>query len=183
MVQSSEGFFHDEADRVGLDVTSQILRAEIAPLPPWATRSLRLDADQEGVVLERLRFINGQAALYVTDYLLARYERAVLSLRDRDGSLFDRLREQAGTQVHGGRRIIEATYASDGVADALGVGPSTPLLLIESVSWSSRLEPFHCCRSWLRTDRLTVEIEVGRSPASGEPSGHPGRPRVWRPAK
>src|SRR5690348_10576667 len=29
MVQSSEGFFHDEADRVGLDVTSRILRAEI----------------------------------------------------------------------------------------------------------------------------------------------------------
>lgn len=174
MVQSSEGFFHDEADRVGLDVTSRILRAEIAPLPRWASRALGLDADGEGVVLERLRSLNGQAALYVTDYLLARYARAALSLRDRDGSLYDRLREQAGIEVHGGRRLIEATCASDGVAEALGVGPRTPLLLIESVSWSSRLEPFHCYRSWLRTDRLTVEIEVARSPADGAATGWPG---------
>jgi GntR family transcriptional regulator len=168
LVQSSEGFFHDEVGRVGLDVTSRVLRAELAPLPRWASQALMLDDDSEGAVLERLRFINGQVALHVTDYLLPRYEHAAVSLRDRDGSLYDRLREEAGVWVHGGRRIIEATCAGAGVAKLLEVGPRTPLLLIESVSWNARLEPFHCYQSWLRTDRLMIEIEVARSrPGSG----------------
>ncbi len=182
LVQSSEGFFHDEVGRAGLDVTSRILRAELAPLPRWASQALMLDDDSHGAVLERLRFINGEVALHVTDYLLARYEHAAASLRDRDGSLYDRLREEAGVWVHGGRRIIEASRASARVAKLLEVGPRTPLLLIESVSWNARLEPFHCYQSWLRTDRLTIEIEVARSAAAasavrGRADGRAGRER------
>jgi GntR family transcriptional regulator len=182
LVQSSEGFFHDEVGRFGLDVTSRILRAELAPLPRWASQALSLDDDSEGVVLERVRFINGQVALHVTDYLLSRYALAALSLRDRDGSLYDRLREEAGVWVHGGRRIIEATCATAGVAGLLEVGPRTPLLLIESVSWNGRLEPFHCYQSWLRTDRLTIEIEVARS-AAGAPRPAADAPRAPRSAR
>jgi GntR family transcriptional regulator len=169
LVQSSEGFFHDEVGRFGLDVTSRILRAELAPLPRWASQALKLDDNSQGAVLERLRFINGQVALHVTDYLLPRYEHAAVSLRNRDGSLYDRLREDAGVWVHGGRRVIEAAYATARVAKLLEVGPRTPLLLIESVSWNARLEPFHCYQSWLRTDRLTVEIEVARVAAGTSP--------------
>jgi GntR family transcriptional regulator len=182
LVQSSEGFFHDEVGRFGLDVTSRILRAELAPLPRWASQALSLADDSEGVVLERVRFINGQVALHVTDYLLSRYALAALSLRDRDGSLYDRLREEAGVWVHGGRRIIEATCATAGVAGLLEVGPRTPLLLIESVSWNARLEPFHCYQSWLRTDRLTIEIEVARS-AAGAPRSAADAPRAPRSAR
>jgi GntR family transcriptional regulator len=174
LVQSSEGFFHDELGRFGLDVTSRILRAELAPLPQWASQALMLDEGSQGAVLERLRFIAGQAALHVTDYLLPRYEHAALSLRDRNGSLYDRLREEAGVWVHGGRRIIEASCASSRVAKLLEVGPRTPLLLIESVSWNARLEPFHCYQVWLRTDRLAIEIEVARSAPGSSPADRHG---------
>jgi GntR family transcriptional regulator len=167
LVQSSEGFFHDEVGRVGANVTSRVLRAEAATLPSWATQALSLPDDAEGAVLERLRFIDGNAALHVTDYLPSVYGEAALSLQHRDGSLYDRLREVAGVAVHGGRRIIEATHAAGDIAKLLEVGPRTPLLLVESVSWDARLEPFHCYHSWVRTDRLPVEIEVTRSHPSG----------------
>jgi GntR family transcriptional regulator len=167
LVQSSEGFFHDEVGRGGLDVTSRVRRAELTRLPRWATQALSLHDDATGVVLERLRFINGNVALHVTDYLPSVHAAAALSLRDRPGSLYDRLREEAGVTVHGGRRIIEATHAAPEIADLLGVGPRTPLLLVESVSWDARFEPFHCYHSWVRTDRLPVEIEVTRSTANG----------------
>jgi GntR family transcriptional regulator len=165
LLQSSEGFFHDEVGRVGVNVTSQVLRAEIDALPRWATQALSLDDDTEGVVLERLRFIDGNAALHVTDYVLAQYAPAALSLAEREGSLYDRLREE-GVAVHGGRRIIEASSAAPNIAKLLGVGPRAPLLLIESVSWDERSRPFHCYHSWLRTDRIPIEIEVTRSQAN-----------------
>ena len=176
LVQSSEGFFHDEVGRFGLNVTSRVLRAELTALPRWATQALSLRDDAEGVVLERLRFIDGNVALHVTDYLPSAYAAAALSLQLRPGSLYDRLREEAGVTVHGGRRIIEATHAAADIAKLLGVGPRTPLLLVESVSWDARLEPFHCYHSWLRTDRLPVEIEVTRSHPNGAPLSAPAIP-------
>jgi GntR family transcriptional regulator len=173
LVQSSEGFFHDEVGRFGLNVTSRVLRAELTELPRWATQALSLPDDSEGVVLERLRFIDGNVALHVTDYLPSVYAAAALSLQLRPGSLYDRLREEAGVAVHGGRRIIEATRAAADIARLLEVGPRTPLLLVESVSWDVRLEPFHCYHSWVRTDRLPVEIEVTRSHPNGVPLSVP----------
>ena len=40
LLQSSEGFFHDEVDRRGRTVTSTILRAERGALPAWACKAL-----------------------------------------------------------------------------------------------------------------------------------------------
>jgi GntR family transcriptional regulator len=166
MLQSSEGFFHDEVGRFGVNVTSTILRAEVAPLPHWATEALNLPDGSDGVILERLRYIDGKVMLHVSDYLLPRYAHAALSLKDRDGSLYDRLATEAGVTVAGGRRILEATRAAENIAKLLDVGQRAPLLLIESVSWDDNQQPFHCYHSWLRTDRIPIEIEVTR-PQSG----------------
>jgi hypothetical protein len=45
LLQSSEGFFQDEVDRLGRTVTSQILRADRGPLPAWAYRAGAWDAE------------------------------------------------------------------------------------------------------------------------------------------
>ena len=166
LLQSSEGFFHDEVGRFGLNVTSTILRAETATLPHWASEALGLADGSQGVILERLRYIDGKVMLYVSDYLPGRYADAVLSLRDKDGSLYDRLAAQENVTVAGGRRILEATRAPETIAKHLEVGLRAPLLLIESVSWDATMEPFHCYHSWLRTDRIPIEIEVTRSPSN-----------------
>jgi GntR family transcriptional regulator len=167
LLQSPEGFFQGELSRFGLNVTSRVLRVEVAPLPDWASKALALPDNSDGVLLERLRFVEGDVALHVTDYLLPRYAAAVLSLQQRDGSLYDRLHEELGVSVHGGRRIIEARHTTAQIAKLLEVGPQAPLLLIESVSWDAEATPFHSYQSWLRTDRVQVEIEVARSPSSG----------------
>jgi GntR family transcriptional regulator len=163
LLQSSEGFFHDEVGRFGVNVTSTILRAEVAALPHWASEALRLPDGSDGVILERLRFIDGKVMLHVSDYLPPRYARAALSLKQRDGSLYDRLASEENVSVAGGRRILEANRAPQAIAKHLDVGQRAPLLLIESVSWGANLEPFHCYHSWLRTDRIPIEIEVTRT--------------------
>jgi DNA-binding GntR family transcriptional regulator len=45
----------------------------------------------------------------------------------------------------------------------LGVKSRTPLMFIESVSWDAELQPFHAFQSWLRTDRIRVEVQVTRT--------------------
>ena len=44
------------------------------------------------------------------------------------------------------------------------VPPRTPLLFVESVTWNGTGQSFDCYQTWLRTDRMKIEIEVVAGP-------------------
>jgi GntR family transcriptional regulator len=165
LLQSAEGFFHDEVDRFGRTVTSHVVRAEVALLPRFASEALAAVEGSDGVVMERLRSVDGKIALFVTDYLPESLADAALSLGPEE-SLYERLRDRAGVVVAGGRRVVEAVKAGRRLASLLEVDATTPLVYIESVAWDRNLMPFHCYRTWLRTDRIRIEIQVSSSPPS-----------------
>jgi GntR family transcriptional regulator len=164
LVQSQEGLFGDET-RLGRNVTSRILRREVTELPEWATTALELEPGTRGVVIERLRSVDAKLALVVTDCLPAALADTVLAL-DANDSLYARLEAEHHLTVAGGRRFLEALRAGTRLATLLGTDRGAPLAFIESVSWDADLRPFHCYRSWLRTDRLRVELQVS---GSGKP--------------
>jgi GntR family transcriptional regulator len=162
LVQSQEGFFHDEVFRLGRSVSSQILRRAVGPLPGWAAAGLELPDGSQGIVMERLRSVDGNLALAVTDCLPEHLAATVLAIDGTD-SLYQRLKEEHGLEVAGGRRFLEAVTAGEALGRMLAVEPGAPLVFIESVSWDSEMRPFHCYRSWLRTDRMRVEVQVSAS--------------------
>lgn len=174
LVQSQEGFFHDEVFRLGREVSSQILRHERTELPAWAATALALPAGSRGVVLERLRSVDGNLALVVTDYLPEHLADTVLAMEGSD-SLYQRLKEDHRLEVAGGRRFLEAIIAGERLGRMLEVEPSAPLVFIESVSWDGEMRPFHCYRTWVRTDRLRVEVQVSTSVRPVEDAPAPGR--------
>jgi GntR family transcriptional regulator len=165
LLQSSEGFFEDEAERMGRTVSSRILRAARGPLPRWATDALGLPPGSEGATLERLRSIDGLVAMYNVNHLPDRLAETALSA-DADESLYRRLREREGVGVAGGRRTVEAVRAEGRLARLLEVERGAPLVFVESVSWDRSLQPFDCYKTWLRTDRLRIDIQVASSPAA-----------------
>jgi GntR family transcriptional regulator len=167
LLQSSDGFFQDEVDRHGRRVTSKILRLELAPLPNWASDALDLPEDSVGVTMERLRWLDDEVALHVSDHLPERLATTVLGLKeDPSESLYQRLARIEGLEVAGGRRVVEAAAAGPKLARLLEVERGDPLAFIESVLWDRELRPFHCFRTWLRSDRVRIEMQVS--------SGRPG---------
>jgi GntR family transcriptional regulator len=174
LVQSQEGFFQDEVFRLGRAVTSEILRREVTQLPSWAAAALALPEGSRGVVMERLRSVDGRLALVVSDFLPEALAETVLRMDGRD-SLYQRLKDEHRLEVAGGRRFLEAVRAHDKVARMLEVDPGAPLAFIESVSWDAEMRPFHCYRSWLRTDRMRVEVQVSTSARMPAPAGDPER--------
>jgi GntR family transcriptional regulator len=159
LVQSQEGFFQDEVSRTGRAVSSEILSKRVCELPHWAADALGLPEGAEGVVMERLRSVDGKLALCVTDCLPAAQAELVMSM-DGSQSLYQRLMEEHGLEVAGGRRRLEAVPASKQLARLLETTVGAPMIFIESVSWDSQMRPFHSYRSWLRSDRMRVEIQV-----------------------
>jgi GntR family transcriptional regulator len=167
LLQSSAGFFHEEVDRWGVNITSRLLRAELAELPTWAATALGEPENSVGVTIERLRHADGHAALYVIDYLPKRFASAALQLGEGE-SLYDLMQAREGVRVFGGRRTIKAVLASAELAALLEVEPRAPLVYIESVAWDAELRPFHCFASFLRSDRMPIEVQVTRSTVPGD---------------
>jgi GntR family transcriptional regulator len=160
LVQSSGGFFQEEVERLGRHVTSAVRRAEVRPFPPWAAQALGLPPHSSGVMLERLRWVDGLVSLFSINYLPERFATTISSMTDANASLYLVLKEQHGVEVAGGRRSIEAVPADDLLAELLQVPARTPLALIQSVSWDAALEPFDCYQCWLRTDRIRIDVDV-----------------------
>ena len=88
-----------------------------------------------------------------------------LALRD-DESLYERL-AAAGVRGGGGRRTVSAVPAEPPLDKLLDVRRGTPLMFIESVSWTAERRPFDCYRAWVRTDRMRIEIQVTSSERTG----------------
>jgi GntR family transcriptional regulator len=178
LLQSAEGFFQDEVGRLGRSVTSRVLRCEIDTLESWACDALGLPEGHKGVTLERVRAVDGLVSMYNVNHLPDRLAPTVLSLDD-NGSLYEALRERDGLVVAGGRRRVEAVLAGARLAALLELDPGAPVLFVESVSWDQALQPFDCYRSWLRTDRMKIAIQVGSAPSADlEPSVAPAAPSL-----
>jgi GntR family transcriptional regulator len=163
LLQSSGGFFEEEAGRMGHRVSSRVRRVEQGPLPTWACDALALPTGSVGVTLERVRSVDGLVAMYVVNHLPERFAGAVLSL-GADESLYQRLRDEHGVVAAGGRRVVESLPSEELLAKLLEVPPRTPLLFVESVTWNASGQPFDCYQTWLRTDRMKIEIEVVAGP-------------------
>jgi GntR family transcriptional regulator len=158
-LQSSHGF-HDEATRAGRTVTSKVLRNAVEPLPRWATDALDLPPGAEGVILERLRYVDGELVMYVESHLRAGLAEAIDEQQLATGSLYEALRSRFGVEVAGGRRVVDATAARKRIAGLLEVEEGAPLLFVEAVSWDSDLRPFECYRAWHRSDRTRINVHV-----------------------
>jgi GntR family transcriptional regulator len=167
LVQDVAGFFRDEVLRHGHDVTSQILKLEVERMPLWATDALGVPESTPGVVLERLRSVDGILTVYDLNYLPDELAKAVAPLaNDPHGSLYEEL-QRAGFALAGGRRIIDSVIAGPRFAELLNVGAWEPLLVIEGVDWDRRLRAFDCYRTWIRPDRMKIEIQVMPTDAGG----------------
>jgi GntR family transcriptional regulator len=163
LLQSSDGFFQEEFERLGRPVGSTVLRSvPRGPLPPWATSALGL-AGAEGATLERVRSIDGLVAMYVVNHVPPGLGEQVLPLEEPNQSLYQRLRDRAGVEAAGGRRVLEAVLAEQRLAELLEVRVGAPLMFIESVTWDSNLRPFDCYQAWLRSDRMQIDISVASS--------------------
>jgi GntR family transcriptional regulator len=179
LLQSALGFY-EEALRAGRVVRTQVLTSELATLPEWAANLLGVAAGSPGFLLERLRWVDGDLAMYVVTYLPEHLADTVLEANLESGSLYQNLAERRGLYVAGSRRTVEATAADEGLAELLKIRPGAPLLLVESVSWDESRSPFECYRCWHRADRTKIEVYAG-APATG-PAGSESPRRKTLPA-
>jgi len=162
LLQGVEGFFLQEGG-----VTSKVLRAEIERLPSWAADALALARGSVGVVLERLRYVDGSLSVYDLNYLPENFGEAVIALKDDPKhSLYEAVTKDHNVSVAYGVRKLDAVLAGERLGRLLEVRASQPLIVIEAVDFDPSFQPFDCYRTWVRPDRVHLEVQV--VPAAGQ---------------
>ncbi|MGC3995041.1 MAG: GntR family transcriptional regulator [Propionicimonas sp.] len=135
---------------------SIVLKGRIETLPPWAVRLLECNVGEEGFALERLRFLRGQPAVLVTDYLPRWFIGLLADLRDPRASLFEKLGSVAGVKITHVRRTIEAASTDHHTSPLLEIEEGRPIAIVEAVAFGDGERPVAASRALVRTDRLRL---------------------------
>ncbi|MEJ1155983.1 MULTISPECIES: GntR family transcriptional regulator [Microbacterium] len=150
---------YDDVERRGGHVYSEVLRHEVETVDAEAAEALAVDAGDEAVVLERLRFVDGEPWSLSTTWMPTRVGELTLAVDMSHASLYRELRERGVVATHG-TRSAEATVASHDQANLLGVSAGSALLRLRSTSWDADNRPIEFFVAYHRGDRSRFEFEL-----------------------
>ncbi len=131
-------------------------------MPPSARGAAPLIADERAIVLERLRIVDDRPWSLVTTYIPFALGEGLLGEDFTTESLYGLLECKYGVTISRGRRTIEAVAADQLAADALGVRPGSPLLLLTSTAYDDAGAPVEHFVARHRADATSFEVSVTR---------------------
>ena len=162
IVQDTEGFLESQIRHGRTGIETIVIAAGFAVPPRHVTDELRLPADEEVFVLERVRSLDGEIALFSRNWFpkdAGATVAAAPDVLDGSGSLNSTLR-RAGFVTDGAQRVIHALGAPADVAAHLKVAPGHPVLRIRSLSWDQNDHRFDYYETWVLTDTVPLEVNV-----------------------
>lgn len=157
---------HEDMQRRGMHVSTDVLRQEVVLAPPEVTWRLRIEKGETVHIIERLRSVEGEKLLLSTTYIPTDHCPELLGDDLSNGSLYGLLRSKYGLAIARGEHSLEAVAAGDRESDLLGIAPGSPVLLLDTVMYLADGSPLEYSRILQRGDRARIELEF--LPASSE---------------
>lgn len=127
--------FHDEIIAQGKEVRNEVRELGIVPASASIARELGVAVGEDVILLDRLRYVDGKLWVASKSFLAHPRFRDLLQVDFSSASLYSTLREHHDVQIVRGKRLIEAALADRESAEALGVRPGRPLMVLRSTSF------------------------------------------------
>lgn len=164
LFQSLTGLYEDVTARGGT-LVSVVRRQELVPAPAEVAEQLDLREGEPVLCLERLRFANGEPWVLVRTYLPRDVAPGLLDDDMREQSLYALLEDKYGVRLDHGHRLVEAVPASPVIAEALGLEPRDPVLMLRSTAWNTEGRPVEYFIAYHRGDRSRFQVHLRRRAA------------------
>jgi len=158
LVHTLTGLYEEVAARGG-HVHSQVRRQELAPADDDVADALGIAPGAPVVVIERLRFVDGEPWSWTTTYLPEDVGSLVLGEDLSDQSLYALLARH-GVRAVRGVRSAEAASADEEQGALLGVGQGQALLVLRSVGYDEHDRPMEFFVAHHRGDRSRFEFQL-----------------------
>jgi len=157
-----EGFLESQLRHGRTGVETRVVSAGFSAPPPHVSDALRVPADEDVFVLERVRSLDGQVAMFSTNWFPNEVGRSVSNADDvltGRGSVNERLRD-SGFVTAGAKRTIRAMRVTPRIAEFLLVPTDHPVLQVRSLSWDQNGRRFDYYETWVLTDVVPLEVSV-----------------------
>jgi GntR family transcriptional regulator len=138
-------------------------------------RFLNIDPGEKVVDILRLRYINEEPIQLVTTYIPFEVCPALATVDLTNRSLYEYLETECGVFIAKGRRYLEAVLANESEAELLGIERGSPLLMLDSISFSESGQPIEYYHALHRGDRSRFEVELLRSRESAAKTAELGQ--------
>jgi len=165
LVHTLAGLYEEVASRGG-HVHSDVRRQQVEPASSEVADALQVEVGSPVVVIERLRFVDGEPWSLTTTWLPEASGRLVLDVDLRDQSLYAALAAH-GVRAVRGVRSAEAASANAQQGELLGVGEGNALLVLRSISFDENDLPMEFFIAYHRGDRSRFEFQLQASLTTG----------------
>jgi GntR family transcriptional regulator len=153
--------FTEEMRALGhVPATVVLVREEAVP-PADTLAALHVEAGETAFHVKRLRLADG-VPVSIDDAWFVRDVMPGLLEHDLSGSIYSLAADRYDTPIVRAQQTVAADPASDDVATLLGTRTGSPVLVFDRVSFSGERAVEHT-RSWYRSDRYRVQMEVRAS--------------------
>ncbi len=173
--------FTEQMMRQGGTVSSTVLEQAVVTPPAAVATVLEMASGAQAVRIVRLRFADRVPLLLETSILplslCAGLEKEELASH----SLYTVLAERYGLHLHHARQTFQATVANEYERQLFGVGPGTPMILLEGVTFTGHGRPAEYFKALYRGDRFKFTLESQRDDENGAVNSTPVVGVVMKP--
>ncbi|HAL62398.1 MAG TPA: GntR family transcriptional regulator [Chloroflexi bacterium] len=161
LVQHLTGFFEDTV-ALGLKPSTKVLAQKVIPAPPKIADGLGLKGGEPVIMIDRLRFVDGEPIVLVITYVPYELCPELINEDLSTQSLYAILEKKYGLELVYGRRTLEAVAATKEEAKLLEIEEGDPIVLLRSISYLKDGRPIEYFKAKHRGDRSRFEVELVR---------------------
>ncbi len=154
--------YTEEMEAKGLTIRTQVLDVRLQTPPAAVAEKLRLEADEQALLVKRLRGTNELfPVVLLQTHIPARF--GISPEEDFSSSLYRIIEEKYRIPLEGGEETISAGRAAAEEAGHLGIPRGSSVLIMERLTFSTRAQPLEFVRGVYRPDRYQFSIRLRRS--------------------
>lgn len=161
LMQNLRGYYEDAVSK-GQKPTTRVLKLGVVPAEGEVAEALKLNEGEPVIMLNRLRFLDGDPEVLVVTYLPESKCPGLVREDLTNQSLYELLARKYGLVIAQGYRSVEAIALERADAKLFGVQPGRPALLLKSVGLLEDGTPLEYYVAKHRGDRSQFQIYLVR---------------------
>lgn len=169
LVQFVHGLY-DDVQAMGRTLRSDVRRMVVEPADADVSHRLRVHPETPVVLLERLRFVDGEPWVYTISHVPFTLAPDLVREDFHEQSLYHFLHDTYGLEIVRSDRVVEAQRSDASLAGDLQIPVGDPVLKLTSVSYGADDMPIETFVAYHRADRSCFEVSLTRSEVGAPPA-------------
>lgn len=152
--------YNVEMTQKGLEPATEVLNLKMVEDEEEACVNLGLTPGSKCILLERLRFADGEPMVYLETFLPYESFKELLDVDFSTLNLYEELEDRFHIKIYRARRVLEAIAANAAEAKLLQIKEGEPVCYVTTVAYTKSDEAVEFSRARYRGDRNKFSIDL-----------------------